>query len=101
MVTVRLLVPRAQPGEDSAGLHPHLELLLRIGRRAAPRLAVLEVERRAVPGADQAGRAPHLLHRALVERAGQVRTGADEDVDPHSPADDGQRYGSAAPGARP
>ena len=43
----------------------------------------------------------HVLHRPLVQRSGQVRAGADEHVDPGTPADDGQRDGDAAPLARP
>src|SRR5918998_499586 len=99
-----LPVAPGQPGHDVTGLHADLQLVLRVGRRAAPRLAVPEVERRAVPRAHQAVRAAHLLDRPLVQRARQVRAGTHEGVHPRPPADDGQGdvdAAAAAPDAMP
>src|SRR4051812_40783390 len=76
-----LPVAVGQPGHHPAGLHPDLQLLLRIGRRPLPWLTAVEVERRAVPRADQALAAADGLDRALVQRARQVRARADEGID--------------------
>src|SRR3954454_8527548 len=83
----------SQPRHHPAGLHPHLELRLPVGRRTAARLTVVEVERGAVQRAHQAVRAPDPLNGPLVQGTGQVRAGGDEDVDPPATADRGQGDG--------